>query len=98
MKNFISFFCLLISFLSFAQKRKLPVDTIVTTNHITIIKGEKLNYQAQTGTQPVWDDDGNPIASYSTLIIKEQILKVVVNVLLFFLLTVDLDQHQFGCI
>lgn len=63
MKNFISFFCLLISFLSFAQKRKLPVDTIVTTNHITIIKGEKLNYQAQTGTQPVWDDDGNPIAS-----------------------------------
>ena len=63
MKNFISFCCLLISFLSFAQKRKLPVDTIVTTNHITIIKGEKLNYQAQTGTQPVWDDDGNPIAS-----------------------------------
>ena len=35
----------------------------MTTNHITIIKGEKLNYQAQTGTQPVWDDDGNPIAS-----------------------------------
>ena len=33
------------------------------TNHSTIIKGEKLNYQAQTGTQPVWDIDGNPIAS-----------------------------------
>ena len=63
MKNIIILFCLLISFLSHAQKRKLPVDTIVTTNHITIIKGEKLNYQAQTGTQPVWDDDGNPIAS-----------------------------------
>ena len=63
MKNIIILFCLLISFLSHAQKRKLPVDTIVITNHSTVIKGKKLNYQAQTGTQPVWDDDGNPIAS-----------------------------------
>ena len=76
MKNFISFFCLLISFLSFAQKRKLPVDTIVTTNHITIIKGEKLNYQAQTGTQPVWDDDGNPIASLFYTYYKRTDIKV----------------------
>ena len=63
MKNIIILFCLLISFLSHAQKRKLPVDTLVITNHSTLIKGKKLNYQAQTGTQPVWDDDGNPIAS-----------------------------------
>jgi carboxypeptidase C (cathepsin A) len=63
MKNIIILFCLLISFLSHAQKRKLPIDTIVITNHSTTIKGKKLNYQAQTGTQPVWDDDGNPIAS-----------------------------------
>ena len=63
MKNIIILFCLLISFLSHAQKRKLPVDTIVLTNQSTVIKGKKLNYQAQTGTQPVWDDDGNPIAS-----------------------------------
>ena len=63
MKNIIILFCLLISFLSHAQKRKLPVDTIVITNHSTVIKSKKLNYQAQTGTQPVWDDDGNPIAS-----------------------------------
>jgi carboxypeptidase C (cathepsin A) len=63
MKNIIILFCLSISFLSHAQKRKLPVDTLVITNHSTVIKGKKLNYQAQTGTQPVWDDDGNPIAS-----------------------------------
>ena len=63
MKNIIILFCFLISFLTYAQKRKLPVDTIVITNHSTVIKGKKLNYQAQTGTQPVWDDDGNPIAS-----------------------------------
>ena len=63
MKNIIILFCFLISFLTYAQKRKLPVDTIVLSNHSTVIKGKKLNYQAQTGTQPVWDDDGNPIAS-----------------------------------
>ena len=63
MKNIIILFFFLISFLSYAQKRKLPVDTIMLTNHSTVIKGKKLNYQAQTGTQPVWDDDGNPIAS-----------------------------------
>ena len=29
-----------------AQDRKIPVDTIVTTNHTTKIKGETVNYQA----------------------------------------------------
>ena len=63
MKKNITLICLCISFFCYAQKRELPADTIVITNHSTIIKGEKLNYQAQTGTQPVWDIDGNPIAS-----------------------------------
>jgi len=63
MKKNITLICSCISFFCYAQKRELPTDTIVITNHSTIIKGEKLNYQAQTGTQPVWDIDGNPIAS-----------------------------------
>ena len=63
MKKNITLICLCISFFCYAQKRELPTDTIVITNHSTIIKGEKLNYQAQTGTQPVWDIDGNAIAS-----------------------------------
>ena len=63
MKKNITLICLCISFFCYAQKRELPADTIVITNHSTIIKGEKLNYQAQTGTQPIWDIDGNPIAS-----------------------------------
>ena len=46
-----------------AQIRRLPVDTLVTTNHTTVIKGQKITYRAQTGTQPVWDQEGNPIAS-----------------------------------
>lgn len=63
MKKIITIIALCTSFFSHSQKRELPVDTIVVTNHTTTIKGEKISYQAQTGTQPVWDIDGNPIAS-----------------------------------
>jgi carboxypeptidase C (cathepsin A) len=63
MKKIITIIALCFSFFSHSQKIELPVDTIVITNHTTTIKGEKISYQAQTGTQPVWDIDGNPIAS-----------------------------------
>jgi carboxypeptidase C (cathepsin A) len=46
-----------------AQNRKIPVDTTVVTNHTTTIKGVKISYSATTGTQPVWDDLGEPIAT-----------------------------------
>ena len=52
----------LVSFIQ-AQKREIPIDTVIVTNHTTEIKGKTVNYQAQTGTQPVWDAEGNPIAS-----------------------------------
>jgi len=43
--------------------REIPVDTIVVTNHTTTIKGKNVSYQAQTGTQPVWNKEGEPIAT-----------------------------------
>jgi carboxypeptidase C (cathepsin A) len=46
-----------------AQNREIPVDTVVTTNHSTQIKGVTINYQAQTGTQPVWNKEGKPMAT-----------------------------------
>ena len=46
-----------------AQNRKLPADTTVVTNHETTIKGKKITYRATTGTQPVWNEDGEVIAS-----------------------------------
>ena len=46
-----------------AQKRKIPVDTIVATNHATIIKGKTVKYEAQAGMQPIWNEDGNPVAT-----------------------------------
>ncbi|MBQ4915232.1 carboxypeptidase [Maribacter sp. MMG018] len=65
MKKYYFFTILLFSLQStiFAQSRKLPVDTVVTTQHSVTIKGSTINYTAQTGTQPVWDENGEPIAS-----------------------------------
>ena len=63
MKKIILLVFLLISLIALAQKREIPIDTIVVTNHSTTIKGKTIDYQAQTGTQPVWDTDGNPIAT-----------------------------------
>lgn len=46
-----------------AQERKLPIDTTVTTQHSVTINGTPISYTATTGTQPVWDEMGKPIAS-----------------------------------
>ncbi|TBM99780.1 carboxypeptidase [Hyunsoonleella flava] len=46
-----------------AQNRKIPVDTIVTTNHSVNIKGQQISYTARTGTQPVWNKKGEPTAT-----------------------------------
>ncbi|MFS4416877.1 S10 family peptidase [Maribacter sp. 2307ULW6-5] len=48
---------------SFSQERKLPIDTVVTTQHSVTINGKAMDYTAQVGTQPVWDETGMPIAS-----------------------------------
>jgi len=60
-----SFICIsLISlFIGSSQSIEIPVDTIVTTSHATVIKGMSINYSAETGMQPVWDTNGAPIAS-----------------------------------
>jgi len=46
-----------------AQTRTIPTDTLVVTNHSTVINGVKINYTASTGTQPLWDKEGNPKAT-----------------------------------
>jgi len=46
-----------------AQNRVIPVDTTIVTNHTTTINGLKISYSATTGTQPVWDESGKPIAT-----------------------------------
>lgn len=39
------------------------MDTTVVTNHSVTINGVNVAYTAETGTQPVWDDMGKPIAT-----------------------------------
>lgn len=46
-----------------SQTRILPVDTSVTTKHKLTTQNDSFNYTATTGTQPVWDENGDPIAS-----------------------------------
>ncbi|MGB3150712.1 MAG: carboxypeptidase [Maribacter sp.] len=61
-----NFSLLLLSFFTiygFTQNRKLPIDTVITTQHNVTINGNTINYTAQIGTQPVWDEMGEPIAS-----------------------------------
>ena len=49
---------------SFADnERMLIIDEQQSTKHTTKINGEKIKYSATTGTQPVWDKEGNPTAS-----------------------------------
>ncbi len=64
MKNtIISCTFVLTTFLCLSQSRTIPVDTTVTTNHTVTIKGKSVAYSATTGTQPVWDEKGMPIAT-----------------------------------
>lgn len=43
--------------------RTSRVDWSNTTEHEVTIKGNKVPYTATVGNQPVWDNDGNPIAT-----------------------------------
>jgi len=54
---FLTFCILITSITASAQDRILPADTTVETRHNTTINGEKINYTATTGTQPVYIDD-----------------------------------------
>ncbi|MDT8368214.1 MAG: hypothetical protein RQ745_03330 [Longimicrobiales bacterium] len=41
----------------------MPVDTTVVTEHTVTIRGEEVPYRATVGTQPVFGEDGEPIAA-----------------------------------
>jgi carboxypeptidase C (cathepsin A) len=46
-----------------AQAIPIPVDTTVTSEHTVTVEGEVIPYTATAGTLPVFDADGEPIAS-----------------------------------
>ena len=63
MKPFLSIsLCFFVATL-WAQKLQIPLDTTVITTHNTTVKGVSFSYTAETGTQPVWDVNGIPVAT-----------------------------------
>lgn len=46
-----------------AQQIHIPADTTITSEHTVTIQGNEVPYRATVGNQPVWDDDGNPVAT-----------------------------------
>ncbi len=40
-----------------------PADTAITRDGVVQIDGQRVPYRVTSGTQPVWDDDGNPAAT-----------------------------------
>ncbi len=50
--------------ISWAQEtRKIPIESKVESTAEVTIKGKRVPYKATAGTQPVWDEKGEPIAS-----------------------------------
>ena len=46
-----------------ATSRQLAAESAVVTNHKAKINNQKISYRATAGTQPVWNDDEQVIAS-----------------------------------
>ncbi len=65
MKKIIIAFSLFVwwSYPLISQTRTIPTDTIVITQHKAHIGGTTFGYTARTGTQPVWDKAGKPVAT-----------------------------------
>ena len=63
MKKYLAIAFTIIYFTAFSQNIKIPVDTTIVTSHSVTIKNQIVSYTATTGTQPVWNDKGEPIAT-----------------------------------
>ncbi len=49
--------------LSVNAQRVQWADSVVVTKHEVTVKGQRFGYSATSGTQPVWDEQGKPIAA-----------------------------------
>lgn len=56
-------FCLAGASVIQAQQRQLPADTAIVSKDRVTIKGKSVPYRVTTGTQPVYGEEGQPIAS-----------------------------------
>lgn len=63
--SILLFVFLLMGLYGFAigQSVEAPADTAIITQHEQTINGQDVSYTATVGNQPVWGDDGKPIAT-----------------------------------
>ena len=62
MKHLFTVFTVLSTLMCFSQNVEFNVDETVITKHEVTINGETIKYTAETGMQPVWNEQGKPIA------------------------------------
>ncbi len=62
-RNIYSAFLFLLAVTLIGQDRKIPVESKFETNDEVVIKGKKVPFKATAGTQPVWSNDGHPVAT-----------------------------------
>ncbi|MEX2484126.1 MAG: carboxypeptidase [Brumimicrobium sp.] len=76
MKNYI-LFLLSIGFtlIGRTQKLTIPTDTIVKTSHTVSINGNTINYDAEVGMQPLWNDTGKIVATLNYTYYKKKGVK-----------------------
>ena len=63
MKRLVLFSIFLLCSIMYSQNISIPADTIVDSYHQTTINGKLVKYKAEVGTQPVWNQKGEPIAT-----------------------------------
>lgn len=54
---------LVVAIATYAQRVPYADSTVTTKHQLNTFSGQKLSYTARTGTQPVWDEQGKPIAA-----------------------------------
>lgn len=84
MRPFLFISICFISIAVFGQNIQIPLDTTIITKHNTSVKGVSFSYTAETGTQPVWDVDGNPMATlFYTYYTRDNVKKQANRPLIF---------------
>ena len=63
MKLKIVILCILCCSCVLSQNLQIPLDTVYISSNTLKIKGKQVNYEAETGFQPVWDSNGVMTAS-----------------------------------
>ncbi len=59
----VSLLLILSPFANAEFERKIAIDESSTSSHKTKVNGKSFEYSATTGTQPVWDEEGNATAT-----------------------------------